>query len=184
MWSFQWWSCCALCFGSPFCEPRRCAVSSIGPTEMDAFASTTCAWNAAFVLLGVWNPEFSIFFLLQFLLSSLNSSSLSCSPTNLRTSTTLQENGFEETVCFPCPDHCPPDFAKILAFCQDVEVPVLTDLVTSPPRLVVEILESWPKVTWFKLQEYGGWRNMEIPQNSGRIVLKMLERVCFYLLMP
>ena len=55
-------------------------------------------------------------------------------------------------------------------------------LVTSPPRLVVEILESWPKATW--CQENGGWRNMVIPQNSGIIVLKMLERVCFYLLMP
>eukprot|EP00438_Fugacium_kawagutii_P001457 Skav211874 [mRNA] locus=scaffold1431:355387:369789:+ [translate_table: standard] len=33
----------------------------------------------------------------------------------------LMENGFEETVCFPSADHCPPDFAKILAFCKDVE---------------------------------------------------------------
>lgn len=31
-------------------------------------------------------------------------------------------NGFErETVCFPCADHCPPDMAMLLQFCQDVE---------------------------------------------------------------
>jgi len=40
---------------------------------------------------------------------------------NLCVERSFRENGFEETVCFPCPDHCPPDFAKILAFCQDVE---------------------------------------------------------------
>ena len=40
---------------------------------------------------------------------------------NLCAERSFRENGFEETVCFPCVDHCPPDFADILAFCRDVE---------------------------------------------------------------
>lgn len=40
---------------------------------------------------------------------------------NLCSERSFRENGFEETVCFPCVDHCPPDFADILAFCRDVE---------------------------------------------------------------
>ena len=35
---------------------------------------------------------------------------------------TTEENGFpDETIHFPCADHCPPQFSKILEFCRDVE---------------------------------------------------------------
>ncbi|CAK9038189.1 4 [Durusdinium trenchii] len=41
---------------------------------------------------------------------------------NLCAERSFRENGFpDETIHFPCADHCPPQFSKILEFCRDVE---------------------------------------------------------------
>eukprot|EP00440_Ansanella_granifera_P064104 gb/GFBE01069496.1/.p1 GENE.gb/GFBE01069496.1/~~gb/GFBE01069496.1/.p1 ORF type:complete len:518 (+),score=60.43 gb/GFBE01069496.1/:1-1554(+) len=41
---------------------------------------------------------------------------------NLCAEKSYRDNGFtDETVSFPCADHCPPDFRNVLRFCQDAE---------------------------------------------------------------
>jgi len=40
---------------------------------------------------------------------------------NLCAERSFRENGFEDSVCFPSPDHCPPEFSQLLAFCRDAE---------------------------------------------------------------
>ena len=180
MWSFQW-SCCGLCFRSPFCAPWRCAVSSVGPTEMDAFASTTCAWNAAFALLGVWNPKFSIFFLLHFFyllwIQAFLVHQRTWEPQRLFRRMGLKRRSASHVLTIvlqTLPRSWP--FVKMLR-CQSCQCQNFNKTTKGFSKGAMN--KAWQ--TWF--QEYGGWRKRVIAQNSGRIILKMLESF-FYLLMP